>query len=486
MPARLVAARSLRGSVRLKLDALNVTRLPAIDGKRTTYADTLTPGLVLRVSPTGNRSWAVVYRRPGETGPGRLHTIGKLEKIGLAAARDAARDFNARVRLGEDPRQERLEAKTASRRRRLTVAGLAERYLKDAQLRPSTRRDWERLAKVELVPLGSRSAADLKRGDVREWARAIAKRSPGVARNAFALLRRIYSWAVEEDVLVGSPFVGLKPPAKVAASERVLTVEELQGLFLGLARIQGHYPDVVRLLLLTMTRRSSVLGMRRDEFVDLDGANPRWIVPAARSKRRMGSNAPHVVPLVPWAVEIVKARMDQVGPGQAVLFPASRLVRVNAKPKSATATWPSRFVRNLRREVEVALGHSVPRWTVHNIRHAAATHMREELGIQEEVVDLLLGHTRRGSGALGIYDRSKLLPARRAALEAWEAYLRKLKDTARRADTGPTPEARRGRTRRRGRTNAVGRGREVRESSQQHTLPDETATCTGSVSEMAR
>ncbi len=42
-----------------RLTAKNVSTLPAIDGRRTDYVDSTLPGFVLRVSPSGARSYAL-------------------------------------------------------------------------------------------------------------------------------------------------------------------------------------------------------------------------------------------------------------------------------------------------------------------------------------------------------------------------------------------------------------------------------------------
>jgi integrase len=76
-----------------------------------------------------------------------------------------------------------------------------------------------------------------------------------------------------------------------------------------------------------------------------------------------------------------------------------------------------------------ALKAPMPRWTIHGIRHTVATHMREDLKIQREVVSLVLGHTLAGPTATRIYDRSEMLPERRAALTAWADWLRALQAT---------------------------------------------------------
>src|SRR5688500_11237462 len=110
----------------------------------------------------------------------------------------------------------------------------------------------------------------------------IAKRSAYTANRSFEVLRRVFSWAVEQDVIGASPFVGLKLPAREHKNERVLSTPEVRALWTGLDLVHQHHPDyadATRLLLLTGVRRDMVLGMNRRELEDLDGSEPRWVIP---------------------------------------------------------------------------------------------------------------------------------------------------------------------------------------------------------------
>src|SRR5689334_8722683 len=81
-------ARSAKGVRVVKLMDRNVRTLPALGGRRTDYTDDFLPGFVLRVSPSGHRSYCVVYG----TGPAkRRFTLGSVLNVSLADARVAAR-----------------------------------------------------------------------------------------------------------------------------------------------------------------------------------------------------------------------------------------------------------------------------------------------------------------------------------------------------------------------------------------------------------
>lgn len=393
-----------------KLTPANVKTLPAQDGKRTEWRDTLQPGLGLRVSPNGTRVWVFTYNHAGRT---VRYRMGPLSMFGVAQARMAARGLWVKAAQGGHPQQQKAQARD---REALTVGGLAERYLEAAELRPATRREWVRLVAVDMKPLAKIPAGLLDRATIRDWARRIAKRAPYVGNRAFEVLRRVYSWAVSEDLLTGSPFVGLVKPATEKRAERVLSAVELRALLTALDGMRHQKADALRLLLLTVARRSMVMGARKSEL-ELEGDDPRWMIPGVRMK----SGRPHVVPLSKPAVAIFRGLVTDT---HECLFPA-RPARGKA-PRQPWALLDQRFLRHVRAKAQEALGATFPAWTVHSLRHTAATHLREDLGVGQDVVGALLAHARSGD-ATPIYLRAELLAERRAALVAWAAWLDRLR-----------------------------------------------------------
>src|SRR5688572_4086646 len=70
----------------------------------TEFADTATPGLRLRVQPSGRKSWSIFYDLPTATKRVRRRMrLGDWPAIGLADARKAALEIRASVARGRDP-----------------------------------------------------------------------------------------------------------------------------------------------------------------------------------------------------------------------------------------------------------------------------------------------------------------------------------------------------------------------------------------------
>ncbi len=129
----------------------------------------------------------------------------------------------------------------------LTLAELLTKYLEDARVRPNPRTNTrispatiESYAASERALLrgfaGKRSAASLRRGEVREW--ITEERRRGLAERTIAThidyFKQVCKWAVEMDLLVGDPLVGLKSPSRVSHT-KAYSLEEFHRLLRAIA-----------------------------------------------------------------------------------------------------------------------------------------------------------------------------------------------------------------------------------------------------------
>src|SRR4051812_43594733 len=73
------------------------------DGVRTDYFDIIVPGLALRVTDKGHRSWSFLFTSPRDSKRARA-TIGTYPATSLAAAREKANEARGQVDSGQDPR----------------------------------------------------------------------------------------------------------------------------------------------------------------------------------------------------------------------------------------------------------------------------------------------------------------------------------------------------------------------------------------------
>jgi integrase len=187
----------------------------------------------------------------------------------------------------------------------------------------------------------------------------------------------------------------------------VLTNQEIRWLWRACDQLGEPFAAIIKLLLLTGQRLNEVAGMRRDELSD-DGAT--WDIPGSRTKNKK----PHRVPL-PLAARSLIPDGDQV-----LVF------------TTTGTTPPSGWSRAKRRldalmlkvaQQERGKGAAIAPWRLHDLRRTAVTGMNE-LGVAPHVIELAVNHiSGHRAGVAGIYNKSELLPERKAALERWARHV---------------------------------------------------------------
>ena len=83
-----------------------------------------------------------------------------------------------------------------------------------------------------ILSWGKRKASDIIKRDVLRVLESIIDRgSPGQANNSFQVIRKMFNFAVERDILSFSPCDGLKLPAPKKSRDRVLTEVEIKAFW---------------------------------------------------------------------------------------------------------------------------------------------------------------------------------------------------------------------------------------------------------------
>src|SRR5262245_30722091 len=113
---------------------------------RTEFTDPKTPGLILRVTPNGVKSWAYLYRRQSDQRRRRV-TLGKFPAMGLREPPVAgAGEMNPRSARADPPHLPQ-EVKKVD-----TVDQLLDRYIKDQGGDSRWAREVERIFKKDVRP----------------------------------------------------------------------------------------------------------------------------------------------------------------------------------------------------------------------------------------------------------------------------------------------------------------------------------------------
>lgn len=249
--------------------------------QRYRLSDTLVPGLVLLVLPSGQRTWYLRHRVDGRQRELRLGTPVELTPD---QARSLARDALARVRAGGDPVEERRQRREAP-----TVEALAARHLQAHASRKRSGRNDEILWRRHLLPaFGRVKVAALTREQVREWHAAHPR--PATANRALEVLgvalRLAEEWGWRPHG--SNPVRGVKAHPE-RRRRRYLAPDELMRLREALARweaagplaVRWRFAQLVRLLLLTGARLREVMCA---EWSWVDWGRGLLLVPEHRGK----------------------------------------------------------------------------------------------------------------------------------------------------------------------------------------------------------
>jgi integrase len=384
-------------------------KLTAIDGKQTDYKDNgrnRAPGLILRVSRTGRKTWALTARRPGHKNPSRF-TLGDHRHLTLTEARTKAHDFKAVLRDGGDPvadkRQRRAEAAAEANAEPDTVRSVSTRFLNHCRKKNRTIGEQERIMGRDVLPVwGDRPLAEIQRRDVLKLLERKADTSPVMANRLLALVRRFFNWAVEVDLLKDNPAAGVKAPNKEKSRDRVLSDGELRMVWNATDDMGKPFGPITQLLILTAQRRDEVVSMRWSEINTKD---KEWAIPGKRTKNENENR----VPLCDATLAIIEAQptID----GSDFVFSSSRTPTKN----------PASGLSRAKRRLDDASG--VTGWRYHDLRRTAASGMART-GIAPHVVEKILNHVGGTLGGVaGIYNRFGYDAEKRHALETWAAHV---------------------------------------------------------------
>ena len=108
---------------KINLTARTVKAIRPPASGRIEYWDQGLPGLWLRVSDQGRKSWGITYRHNGRQ---RRLTIGKFPNLTLADARDKARVLLRQVGFGQDPAEAKRQIAMGA-----TFGEMAARYMRE-------------------------------------------------------------------------------------------------------------------------------------------------------------------------------------------------------------------------------------------------------------------------------------------------------------------------------------------------------------------
>jgi integrase len=405
---------------------------------RVEFADLRCVGLTMRVTPNGAKSWSFRFRDP-RSGKVTRATIGNYPDITLEKAREMGLALRREVAEGVNPvEKKRKDRADASSR---TFQALADRYMTEHARRHKRTADAdERGLRLHVLPSWrARPFDSISRGDVIALCEGIvAKGWPIQANRVQALISKIFSFALDSELVSANPCARLKKRSKEVRITRVLSDQETRLFWhrIGESPNSVRMGQALRLVLLTGVRVNELAGAEIREFDRLDDrAAATWTIPAARSK----NGRAHVIPLSALALDIVTDLLKHANlragekpkPDYVLVSPVDSEKPIEGHALSVAM---SRFGNALTdalkskpsiEEERVAMTSWVAeRPTAHDLRRTMATRMAGS-GIPAEDVSACLNHARKGVTATHYdhYDRAR---EKRRALVQWAEQIERL------------------------------------------------------------
>ncbi|NKX47759.1 tyrosine-type recombinase/integrase [Rhodobacteraceae bacterium R_SAG8] len=379
-----------------KLTTKYIESLKPDPSKRREFRDELMPGLVLRISKSGTKTFCLLKRIDGKM---RRVTVGRSGNLTLSEARERVRTLLYEIETGRFQERTGVQVQSIP-----TLKDVIPDYIeKHAK---THNRDWKRKEALlsKFTDLHSKRIDQIKRSEVVKECDKIYKTAPVSANRALSHLKHLMNWCVDRGIIDASPIVGLKPPTKEAPRERALTDDELRALWTACEGEGYPFGDCMMLLILCGQRRAEVAGMRWSE---LNFESRLWPLPSKRAK----NGRQHTIPIT-----------------DAMLNVLSRVPRFFGSDYVFTTTGksPVSGFGRLKKRLDKTMPEGTASWINHDLRRTMSTNLAM-LGIPQPVTEALLNHkTGVVSGVAAIYNVYSYADEKREALATWSLHVTNL------------------------------------------------------------
>lgn len=369
--------------------AIEALPIPALGQPVAVYRDAKTPGLCLRITDHGKRTFQI-YRtlngRPIRVG------VGTFPVMSVEQAHRRAAELNAQINDGINPNVEKK-----AQRGEMVFGELFGLYMiRHAKVH---KRSWEGdQAQFDryLKPWTKRQLSTIRKADIQALHAKVGSDTGTYAANRLlALLSTVFNRARDWGFDLPNPAQGVKK-FREQSRERFLQADELPRFFQSLAA-EGNQTirDYFLVALLTGARRNNVLTMRWDA-INLERGT--WTIPQTKT------GDAQTVPLVPDVVAILQAR--NVFATSPWVFPGHGSTGHLVEPRKAWERILERAgIENLR---------------IHDLRRSLGS-WQAATGANLSIIGKSLGH--RNVSTTAIYARLELDPVRAAMEAATQAML---------------------------------------------------------------
>lgn len=390
-------------------------------------------GLILDARPTGAGWWRLRYWRESREG---MLSLGTYPEVSLADARERRDEARKQLAAGADISAQR-KADKAQRAQKAEVQALEDAGLPLPGTFEAVAREWwtaVHQAKVgeghaartllrfqqDAFPwLGRRPLAEIEAPELLEVLRRVTAR--GAIETAHRLkdaCGQVFRYGIATGACKRNPAADLRdalPPVPTRHHAAIVDPKQVGELLRAMGDYVGHPLTRAALELSALLfLRPGELRQLEWSWIDLDAAV--ITIPASmmkRGKEQKENGAPHLVPLAPQALKVLRDDLRPLTGLGRYVFPS---LQTRDRPMSENT------VRSALRR----LGYGNDDMTAHGFRAMARTMAAERLGVAPEVIEAQLAH--EVPDALGrSYNRTTWMEQRRELMVKWADYLDRLR-----------------------------------------------------------
>lgn len=381
------------------LTSAAVARIKPDPARTLEFVDGDVPGLRLRVTPKGTRTWSLNIRANGVM---RRFEVGI--GLGLADARVKAKGLRQRVAEGADPTAEKREnrARAISAKQGIGTFGAAiDAYFSGGNgagliTKVEQQKRIKSVFRAHLARPGMEvTSAELQRAIDAHGAKVAAARAVGY-------ITPVLKWASKRGLMQGG--FDLEKPLQDAPKQRVLSETELANL---LPTLTDAYGRCCRLMLLTGARRDEARNATWGQF-DLKAGV--WTIPAEARKDTRGQNKRRLKPKpamsVPLSLQAMKV-LEEVRVAELSRRQLQGVTGDIAPDDLVFVGQKGGRLDNWDRWLKASAHKSGIRgWSAHALRRTTAT-LAGDLGAPPHVVSVILGHANLGGQLVAGYNKSR-------------------------------------------------------------------------------
>jgi integrase len=387
-----------------------IASLPIPKTGQADHYDARTPGLGIRISYGGSRTWFLKYLTPDNRQ--RRKKLGRYPEMSLADARTAALDFKHELVI------EKIDPAERAKRERgePTFGELTHDYMSwikgklddDGKPISPRKRSWKEDERIlttaaYFAPFRNRKAVDIERIELVERLQEISRRNGGVMANrCLAAVRRVYNWGYKQGAIPPhNPAHMVEKPHREVSRDRVYSGDEMERLWEAFGQ-QGGAGQAFRLAMVTGQRINEVAGLKWSDIAEGPHGDDGKIWTLALTNYKTAKT--HVVPLSPLALRVIEDT------------PRTNDTYVFASPRGLDQpVTMSGKLRAMARELS-----GVEDFEPHDFRRCLSTNAGP-LGFEPHIADRLLGHVQ--DNVSNTYNRYQYHAEKRALAEAWARHV---------------------------------------------------------------